>query len=100
MVAVVLGFPHRRAGDFFGESRRRRELGVDGVVLAGGLEAVGEEGSGGGVVEGGGCGGHGWIGLGWTIGGPFRVGSDKVSNSFFFRCSLSGLYLCICLLYR
>lgn len=35
-------------------------MGVDGVVLAGGLEAVGKEGFGGGVVEGGGGGGcHG-----------------------------------------
>lgn len=57
VVAVVFGFPHRWAGNLFGELRGRSELGVDGVVLAGGLEAVWEERLGGGVVEGGG-GGH------------------------------------------
>lgn len=52
VVAVVLSPPHRRAGNLLWELRRRRELGVDWVVLAGGLEAVGEEGLGGCVIEG------------------------------------------------
>lgn len=59
VVAVVFGFPHGRAGNLFGEFGGRSELGVDGVVLAGGLEAIWEEGLRGGVVEGGGGGGGG-----------------------------------------
>ena len=63
VVAVVFCFPHRRARNLLGKLRWRGELGVDGVVLAGGLEAVGEEGFRGGVhvVGVGVLGGHCYV---------------------------------------
>lgn len=93
VVTVVLSFPHRWSGDFLWEVVRRRELGVDGVVLAGGLEAVGKEGFGGGVVEGGGGGGcHGGFVCLVLVSGVNLIEVPLVSflSSLFFQ-GLSGL---------
>ena len=85
-------------------------MGVDGVVLAGRLEAVGEEGFGGGVVEGGGGGGchggsflsvfvslYGFGGLMIFFGG-FRFSSIELAFSFDDDASSRVSCLVVCFL--
>jgi hypothetical protein len=43
MVAVVLGLPYRRAGDLTGELVEGTDLLVERWVLAGSLQAIGED---------------------------------------------------------
>jgi hypothetical protein len=43
MIAVVLGLPYRRAGDLTGELVEGTDLLVERGVLAGSLQAIGED---------------------------------------------------------
>jgi len=50
VLAIFLGLPDGGTGDFLGEGGVGLQLFVDGVVLAGGADAVGEDGARGVVV--------------------------------------------------
>ena len=50
ILAIRFRLPYSRPGDFLGKGRVRLQLLEDGVVLAGGADAVGEDGARGVVV--------------------------------------------------